>query len=72
MIKWNRVAAIPELLGRKETIRNDWPKSVEEYMTQNTKKIIKLTFLKMPICAMMAIISDCTKTMEKNKMYQER
>lgn len=58
MTKWNKVAAIPELLGRKDTIRNDYPKSVEEYIMQNIKKMIKLTFLKIPICAMIAITTD--------------
>lgn len=71
-MKWNSVAAIPELLGRKDTIKNDYPKSVEEYMTQNAKKITKLTFLKIPICEIIAIINDYTNTMEKKRMYHER
>lgn len=59
-MKWNRVAAIPELLGvgRKDTRKNDCPKSVEEYMMQNSKKIMKFTFLKIPANEIIAIRSD--------------
>lgn len=59
-MKWYKDAAITELLlvGRRATIKNATPYSVNEYKTLNKKNITMFTLLRAPIPSTTVMISD--------------